>query len=261
MPIDYGWLATKISGSFGPARIEYHRKYGKTAWRMKPPHKKTLELGSPEANPCAQWRTADALWVSQPESWRQMWRDALKKPSMSGYDLWMKEALTLCSQNKYLPDEPSISGGWSTKKVIAGVTWPPEGKTPPVPPPPPPDYYNCWACPLGSYSTFYARLLPDTPGCRYHQLFPWHNIQVTDFECYWQNWFADSSIYIDMTTTSGIAKLWTDADGAVSEMQFSFAGSPPCLGGYYDILDWESGLTCPHGNHSAYKVQIYGVDY
>jgi hypothetical protein len=261
MPIDYGWLATKISGSLGPSRIEYHRLAGKTVWRMKPPHKRKLELGSPAANPCRQWQQADAIWVGQDETWRQKWRNALKKPGISGYDLWMKEALTCCASNRFLPDDPSISGGWSTAKVIPGVTWPPEGKVLPIPPPPPADYFLCWNCPAGSYLTFYGRLVPDTPDCRYYEMFPWNEIHVMLGECVWSASLANSNIIFDLATPVGYVSLWTNATGPMSEMSLKYTSGPPCLGGFFDTLDWEGGAACSHGDHSEFKFEIYGVDY
>ncbi len=261
MPIDYGWLATKISGSLGPSRIEYHRVAGKTVWRMKPPHKRKLELGSPAANPCQQWQQADAIWVNQGESWRQKWRDALKKPGMSGYDLWMKEALTLCSQNKNLPDDPSISGGWSTAKVIPGDTWPPAGKEIPIPPPPPVDYFDCEQCFLGSYQIFYARLKPYVDSCHFRNLTDFMPCAVDPGSCSYVGNIPPDQFSFNVGWPPVFCTLSGYANGPESTLSFVSNLDGFCWGGVFDTIHTEASPSCPHGDHSGFSVEIYPVAY
>ncbi|MBA7540040.1 hypothetical protein ES705_32329 [subsurface metagenome] len=261
MPIDYGWLATKIVGSLGPSRIEYHRKYGKTVWRMKPPHKRTLTLGEPKANPCKQWQHADALWVSQPDAWRQTWRDALKKPGMSGYDLWMKEALTLCSQNKYLPDEPSISGGWSTSKVVPGETWPPPGKAPPKPPLPPVDYFDCSECSAGTYQTFYGRLAPYLSDCYLNSYCQWRRYDILFMSCIWDFSIPSMSSRFYMWPPYSYVDMYVFNPSMTSPFSIRNTSGPLCSGGVFDIIKTESSPPCDHGDHSAFTFEIYPVEY
>ncbi|MBA7543016.1 hypothetical protein ES705_35342 [subsurface metagenome] len=261
MPIDYGWLATKISGSLGPSRIEYHRVAGKTVWRMKPPHKRKLTLDSPEANPCKQWKQADAIWVSQVEPWRQLWRNALKKPGMSGYDLWMKEALTLCSQQKYLPDVPSISGGWSTSKVIPGTTFPPAGKIIPPPPKPPLDYFDCEQCFAGSYQTFYARLKPFDSTCHFRNLTNWVTCSVAPGSCWYLGSLPPDQDYFNVGWSPVFATLTGHANGPESTITFQNLADGLCTGGHYDNVNTEASPPCPHGPHTDFSFEIYPVSY
>ena len=62
------------------------------------------------------------LWCD-PEKF--LWRDAIKRPGKSTYDLWMSEALVLLLMGHRPPDEPSISGGWSNRKAKEGMKWDP----------------------------------------------------------------------------------------------------------------------------------------
>lgn len=78
-----------------------------------------------ESVPCQGFMKADKLYSSFPESEKQVWRDAVKRPVMSGYTLWMSECLYLWSKGLSSPLKPSISGGYSPKKAIPGGPYPP----------------------------------------------------------------------------------------------------------------------------------------
>jgi len=67
---------------------------------------------------------ADALYTSFDSPTRKAWRQAVKAPQMSGYDLWMKEATSLMHQG-YRPNQtPSHSGGFSNRRLSPGHTLP-----------------------------------------------------------------------------------------------------------------------------------------
>jgi len=68
---------------------------------------------------CHQY--ADHLYQQKSPANRKLWRDAVKRPGYSAYDLWMSEALTLLNQGKRPPDVPSHSGGFNTERVIEGT--------------------------------------------------------------------------------------------------------------------------------------------
>jgi hypothetical protein len=69
-----------------------------------------------------QW--VDSLYTEKPESEKIVWREAVKRSALSGYGLWMKEALTLVMRGLNPPDTPSDSGGFSTLYVKPGVNNP-----------------------------------------------------------------------------------------------------------------------------------------
>jgi len=77
------------------------------------------------AKPCLAFKKADKIYSNWPEHKKQVWRDAVKKPVMSGYTLWMKECLYLWGKQEYAPDVPSISGGYTCEKATPGNTYPP----------------------------------------------------------------------------------------------------------------------------------------
>ncbi|MBA7534182.1 hypothetical protein ES705_26428 [subsurface metagenome] len=256
MPIDYGWLATKMSGSFGPSRIQYHRKEGKTVWRMKPPHKRKLELDSSEANPCRQWKQADAIWVAQSENWRQMWREALKKPGMSGYDLWMKEALTLCSQGNNLPDVPSISGGWSTAKVIPGDTWPAAGKEPVIDYPLLPESWDCYMCFDGHRNSYSVKLDQYVDNCQFKNF-----CEPTELPCYASlcRWHPSPSVWKPwLEFVYGYAEVEIGGLGLPSGSFLRFHGSSPaeCLSPETLHFDREGPNPCSHGGHADFTCTV-----
>lgn len=68
------------------------------------------------------FRHADTLYTTLSKAKRAEWKAAVKRPGMSGYDLFMKEAVALLAKGKRPPDHPSISGGWSTRKAVASTT-------------------------------------------------------------------------------------------------------------------------------------------
>jgi hypothetical protein len=74
---------------------------------------------------CQGFSSADKIYSGWPDSKKDVWRDAVKKPVMSGYTLWMKECLFAWSKGWYAPDVPSISGGYSCRRVVPGHTYPP----------------------------------------------------------------------------------------------------------------------------------------
>ena len=73
---------------------------------------------------CKCFTYCDLLYQGFTPAERLKWRQALKKPGLSPYDLWMSECLTLTTKRQHPPDVPSISGGWSNKKCLEGSTRP-----------------------------------------------------------------------------------------------------------------------------------------
>ena len=73
---------------------------------------------------CDAYLVADWLWCKGMID-KQLWRRAVKKSHMTGYDLWIMEACALAKQGFYLPDVPSVSGGYTTWRAVAGSRWQP----------------------------------------------------------------------------------------------------------------------------------------
>jgi len=89
--------------------------------RHKPPGPDGEKLDKPQN---AAFAHADKLYQELTQEQRKLWHDAVKKPHMTGYDLWMKENLSHLLQG-YKPSlTPSTSGGWSCKHLPHNGTLP-----------------------------------------------------------------------------------------------------------------------------------------
>jgi len=73
---------------------------------------------------CTRFAKADKLYSAFPESEKNIWRRAVKKPGITGYTLWMKECLYLWGRGESSPLKPSISGGYTREKAIPGGPYP-----------------------------------------------------------------------------------------------------------------------------------------
>jgi len=76
---------------------------------------------------CKAWRFIDELWARGHID-KGPWNAAIKAPRKSGYDIWMREAVSLTARGHYLPDTPSPSGGYSARKATPGFVWQPPGQ-------------------------------------------------------------------------------------------------------------------------------------
>ena len=140
-------------GHFG--NISLHRQYHKP-----PPIDSVYPPPEPSPPgppcPCNVFKIADAAYTALPEETKQQWRDAVKKPGISGYTLWMKENMTAAMREGKLPTGPSASGGFSCRALELAEdppTWANTiGLAPPyIPPEAPPEepipgLNHCNAC-------------------------------------------------------------------------------------------------------------------
>lgn len=78
-----------------------------------------------------QFFKADRFWTAQSIAWRKKWKDAVKKHGLTGYSLWMKEALYHLVRQVNAPENPSNSGGYADPPLNPGE------RLEPCPPPPP----------------------------------------------------------------------------------------------------------------------------
>ncbi|MBA7537074.1 hypothetical protein ES705_29340 [subsurface metagenome] len=134
-----------------------------------------------EKCPCKGFKEADARYHAMTPAERAPWQAAVKKPVLSGYSLFMKEALaTILRHNKW-PECPSVSGGYSCRHLELGEEYAPEdwvGMAPPI------SRYDCtgppsWECvpnPDGVYPSLAACLADCKPPT-------WHCAGDPTWEC------------------------------------------------------------------------------
>jgi len=142
---------------------------------------------------CDAYVIADILWVNHQVD-HELWIKAVKRKTLSGYDLWIKEA-TQCAKNGwYLPDVPSISGGYTTDKIIPGLTWQPPANCVPQPgvtdPSVYPTYWPPWDYPL--FSIVWQGIDPDV-------FLPLKIIQPVELRWFWDP--DDRENYVNGFTT------------------------------------------------------------
>ena len=111
--------------------------------------------------PCKAFLYCDRHWQTLSPEQKREWQLAVKAPGKSGYDVYMKEALTLCMQQGVLPQCPSPSGGYSTRCLVPSDT--------PVPPP-------------GDWIGKAATMTPPTASFEedVHDLHPGESVKYTD---------------------------------------------------------------------------------
>ncbi len=112
-----------MSGNVNSFVLAAHGSKGNYHTRKVQTHKEKIDDGGLRCD-CWAFKFCDLAYQSFSDEEKAQWRDAIKKQGMSAYDLWMKECLTLVNSGENPPDEPSVSGGWSTASVAAGTTRP-----------------------------------------------------------------------------------------------------------------------------------------
>lgn len=86
-----------------------------------------MPIPTPPADPscpCEAFKYCDLIYQGMTEDERDEWRGSVTRPATSGYDLWMKECLTLVNAGEAPPDHPSPSGGFSAKEAQPGEKHP-----------------------------------------------------------------------------------------------------------------------------------------
>ncbi|MBA7643145.1 hypothetical protein ES703_50859 [subsurface metagenome] len=115
-----GWFGniwtTLLFGPAGPLNIHGQRRRRgmvvaprKDTWVWDEPRPETVE---PKC-PCSCFKNLDLYWQKMDWGQKHVWNAAVKKPHMTGYNLFMKEGLSACYEHGYLPKVPSVSGGYS----------------------------------------------------------------------------------------------------------------------------------------------------
>jgi len=143
-----GWVPAPFFTAFigAAANTRAHRiwKSGKMALQGRSGKEKIISDSPPPPEevscPCAVFKLVDRFWHENIDTLRPVWNAALKRPFMSGYELFMKENLTMVAHEGRMVSVPSVSGGFSTNELVPGPVFKPgqdiEGKAP----------MELWAC-------------------------------------------------------------------------------------------------------------------
>jgi hypothetical protein len=113
-------MISNISGRVGDTvfgRTSRNKGSVLDAWDVKRPGRARARLGRYTQSSRVWFAIADAYYSDMPEERKQVWRDAVVAPRMSGYTLFMKEALYCLAKGWSIPYSPSESGGFSTRFV------------------------------------------------------------------------------------------------------------------------------------------------
>lgn len=109
---------------FGPVdNLNLHRTGSRRSLAVTRRPRAILKIHADESEPtpkcpCKAFKYLDRYWQLNQNTLRPIWNAALKKKHMSGYELFMKESLTLCPITGTLPECPSVSGGYAKDKLI-----------------------------------------------------------------------------------------------------------------------------------------------
>jgi len=127
--------------------------------------------------PCMAYAVADYVWmrlgIDVPR-----WRAAVKRRGLGAYGLWIKEAAACAKRGRYLPDAPSISGGFSADKAVPGFRYQPPADCLLT------DKQGNW----NNLNCFPSNNPPDaiwTPGIAAPRLGPYHELGIRDIICRW----------------------------------------------------------------------------
>jgi hypothetical protein len=90
---------------------------------------KAGKVDVPKTDRTRAFKVADGLYSLFPDPVKLLWRKAVKKHGISGYNLYMLECVACFVAGNYAPDCPSISGGYGYKKITPGAYFPPPSET------------------------------------------------------------------------------------------------------------------------------------
>ncbi len=124
MPRMIGYpLIASLSGSTADmtlSKSNLPRPYFFDAYRRKPVTKPRWPSLTQLKNPTLAFKYLDAIYSQFSEADKNVWRNAVKRPRMSGYGLWMKEAMFTVTRGYPPPRVPSPSGGFACHEVMPG---------------------------------------------------------------------------------------------------------------------------------------------
>lgn len=239
--LDPGPFVDGVSGRLGSHQFTKHPyiKGGKFAIKETKPHKPADRPDDDPRNcPCKAFKSCDAQWVAMTEAQKAVWIGAVKKPGMSGYDLWMKECLTCYNDGLPSPGEPSASGGYSTSFVncSGGVNPPVIGKAPPPPPPPP--YGNpceyCVGDPPKYFTVHFPLMDPECTWSGKHV-----TVTQTESACTWYFGVVGTNVVLHRPNHNHwvVTSVDTEADCFCNTLWGNFAAPDSCWETLY--LPWQ----------------------
>lgn len=168
-----GVVVSDIRGQYGNTLYRGSRTPGRPIVQVLGPRSNTRRRRLPEAPdecPCKAFLYCDLIYQKMTPAEKIEWHLAITKPHTSTYDLFMKECLTSVIAGREPPDTPGPGGGWSTRTIYPGTTYPPLIECQPIPDPDePPDWENpislspCELCEAGASLTplYYTLEVPD----------------------------------------------------------------------------------------------------
>jgi hypothetical protein len=131
----YGYPLTSITGRFGNGIYKTRNGVPFLDHFSDPTQKRHDKSYTPRKCSCQAFKYLDLQYQGFSQAEKDKWRQAVKKPGLSGYTLFMSEGLHHLTKNIPWSGEPSISGGYSHDRPMPGHRF-----VPPV------------ACVLRSYS-------------------------------------------------------------------------------------------------------------
>jgi len=125
--IDLMYPIARATGNMGSGRFRETKNGSTLVPRPQRTDTKHTLTVRPKRLACLAWKYADLLYQLFSQRTKDRWRAATKNPTVSCYDLWMKECLTLWNKNEYAPWTPSKSGGHTLDKAVGdSLIWPPD---------------------------------------------------------------------------------------------------------------------------------------
>ncbi|MBA7539852.1 hypothetical protein ES705_32137 [subsurface metagenome] len=103
-----------------------YKKHGASS-RAKRAHKKDTHRTPRQKCPCEAFTLCDLAYQRMSAEDKKIWKDALKKPGMSAYELYMKECISSMIHTGTYPDCPTASGGFSCRLIKPGEDPAPDG--------------------------------------------------------------------------------------------------------------------------------------
>jgi hypothetical protein len=125
--LELGALFNAVSGPLGNLLI--HVPYAGRLHQLaaRKPHVKAVGQDDAHECPCKSFRNLDRYWTANSATLKPIWDAAVKRPGLSGYQLFMDENLHRCHIDGKLCSVPSSSGGFNFLNTVAGTVEVPPG--------------------------------------------------------------------------------------------------------------------------------------
>lgn len=111
-------------GAIATLMVRHNRAGGGLQVINRSAHVVTLGKPAAEKCSCSAFKIADHNWTQNAATLRPIWNAAVKVGDISGYQLYMNEAIPTIIRDNRWPACPSASGGFCTRFVIPDLTGP-----------------------------------------------------------------------------------------------------------------------------------------